>query len=49
MEKGDLRVLSVLTTWLGLHSPWINADRLTRIVTARESPRVRAYWSAVAT
>ena len=47
MDRGDLRVLSVLTTWLGVHAPYVNADRLTKIV-AGATPRVRAYWSGVA-
>ncbi len=28
MEQGDLRVLSELVTWFGVHAPWVNADRL---------------------
>lgn len=48
MEDGDLRVLSVLTTWLGVHHAYVNVDRLVRAVSARSSERVRAYWSAVA-
>jgi hypothetical protein len=47
LEKDDLRVLSVLVTWLGVHAAWINADRLTRLVAEEESPRVRAFWAAV--
>lgn len=49
MEEHDLRVLAVLTTWLGVHHAHVNADRLVRLVKAQESARVRAYWSAVAT
>jgi len=48
MEQHDLRVLAVLTTWLGVHHAHVNADRLVRLVKANESPRVRAYWVAVA-
>ncbi len=48
MERGDLRVLSVLMTWLELHSAWINADRLTALVGQQTSGKVRAFWSAVA-
>lgn len=48
LEDDDLRVLAVLTTWIGVHGTWLNADRLTRIVTAHASKRVRAYWSAIA-
>ncbi len=49
MDDGDLRVLAVLTTWLGMHHTHVNADRLVRLVGAHPSERVRAYWSAVAT
>jgi len=48
MDDHDLRVLSVLTTWLGVHHDYLNADRLVRCVSEHPSPRVRAYWSAVA-
>ena len=48
MLQDDLRVLSVLVTWWGIHSPWVNADRLTRVVASQEHERVRAFWSAVA-
>jgi len=49
MDEGDLRVLAVLTTWLGVHHTHVNADRLVRLVAAHPSARVRAYWAAVAT
>lgn len=48
MDDGDLRVLAVLTTWLGVHHPHVNADRLVRIVGDHPSERVRAYWAALA-
>lgn len=47
MDETDLRVLAVLTTWLGVHSGHVNADRLIRAVSKHPSERVRAYWSAV--
>jgi hypothetical protein len=47
MDGDDLRVLSVLTTWLGVHHGHVHADRLVRRVLTG-SPRVRAFWSAVA-
>lgn len=47
MEKGDLRVLAILVTWLGIHGGRVNADRLVKIVRANPSRRVRAFWSAV--
>ena len=49
LEEGDLRVLAVLTTWLGVHHAHVNADRLVRFVSAQPSERVGAYWAAVAT
>jgi hypothetical protein len=48
MDHGDLRVLSVLVTWFGVHSRWVNADRLAKIVSDHDSERVRALWSALA-
>jgi hypothetical protein len=48
MEKDDLRVLAILVTWFGVHAPWVNADRLTKIVAETPAPRVRALWSALA-
>jgi hypothetical protein len=48
MEHHDLRVLAVLVTWFGVHSPYVNADRLTKIVAAQRSERVLVLWSALA-
>jgi hypothetical protein len=48
MENHDLRVLAILATWFGVHAPWVNADRLTKIVAAQESTRTRSLWSALA-
>jgi len=48
MEKDDLRVLAILVTWFGVHGPWVNADRLTKLVSETQAPRVRALWSALA-
>lgn len=31
MEQGDLRVLAVLTTWLGVHAPCVLADRIVQL------------------
>ena len=47
MEGDDLRVLAVMTTWLGIHGARVNADRLLRALAPRPSVRVRAYWAAV--
>lgn len=48
MDAQDLRVLSVLTTWFGVHHAHVNADKLVRLVRAQSSARVRAYWAALA-
>lgn len=48
MTEDDLRVLSVLTTWLGVHHAHLNADRLVRLVSEQRSDRVRAYWASIA-
>src|SRR5690554_5875730 len=48
MEHHDLRILSVLSTWMGVHHAYINADRLVRCVTEIDSARVHAYWAAIA-
>lgn len=48
MVEGDLRVLAVLTTWLGRHHEVMNADRLVRCVKAHPSERVHAYWAGIA-
>jgi hypothetical protein len=47
VENYDLRVLTVLVTWFGIHAPWVNADRLVKLVEGQSSPRVRAFWSAL--
>ncbi len=48
MDADDLRVLAVLSQWIGTHHGHINADRLVREIPDDASPRVRAYWAAVA-
>jgi hypothetical protein len=48
MENDDLRVVDVLVTWFGIHAPWVNVDRMTRLVSGTKAPRVRALWSALA-
>ena len=47
MEREDFRVLAILMTWLEVHAAWINADRLTALVSRYSGERVRAFWSAV--
>ena len=47
MEHHDLRVFGVLVRWFGVHAPYVNADRLTKLVAAQTSERVRALWSAL--
>lgn len=48
MQENDFRVLSVLTTWIGVHYQRINAARLLRTLQPCSSPRVLAYWASVA-
>jgi hypothetical protein len=48
IDHEDLRVLAVLMSWLAIHASWINADRLTLIVTQQAGPKVQAFWSSVA-
>jgi hypothetical protein len=48
MEHDDLRVLAVLVTWFGVHAPYVNADRLTKLVRVQKSVRVRALWASLA-
>lgn len=48
MKRSDLRLLALIVTWFGVHAPWVNADRLTRLVLAHPSVRVRALWAAFA-
>src|SRR5262245_7130833 len=48
MDRDDLRVLAMLVAWFFVHARWVNADRLTTLVAASGSPRVRALFSALA-
>jgi len=47
MDRADLRVLSILVTWLGVHGAKVNVDRLAKLIEAGGSKRVRAFWAAV--
>jgi hypothetical protein len=47
IQNDDLRLISVLTSWLGVHHPWINADRLTRALMHVKSVKALAFWAAV--
>ena len=47
MLEGDLRVVSLLMNWLGVHHPWVNADRLVRAAGHVKAEPVRAFWAAV--
>jgi hypothetical protein len=48
VDDGDLRALSLVTTWFGVHHRYVNADRLVRLVDEHPSERVVAFWSALA-
>jgi hypothetical protein len=47
LERHDLRLLAVLVTWLEVHHPWLNADRLVGLVEAYPGDRVRAFWCTI--
>lgn len=47
MERDNLRVLALLTTWIDVHHPWVNADRLVRVARSIDHARTRSYWAAV--
>ena len=47
LENDDLRVLAVLTTWIEVHHPRVNADRLLRSLKTNHAPRALAYWSSI--
>lgn len=47
MEKHDLRVLSILVTWVGVHHHWVNADRLTKLVRTFAPRRTKIFWDAI--
>jgi hypothetical protein len=49
LEHDYIEMLSVLVSWLEVHSPWINADRLTRLISREKSKRTRAFWAALST
>jgi hypothetical protein len=44
----DARLVAPLILWFRIHHPWVNADRLTRLVGGHESARVRALWAGLA-
>ncbi len=48
VDGEDFRVLAVLCTWLDVHAPRINADRLVALASVQRSRRVRAFWAAFA-
>ena len=48
VDQEDFRVLSVLMTWLEVHSARINLDRLTRLVLGHPNARLRLFWTSVA-
>jgi hypothetical protein len=48
MDGGDLRVLALVVTWFGVHGAFVNAERLTQIVSGSSSNRVKAFWASLA-
>lgn len=47
-DAQDFRLLSLIVTWLGVHSDYLHADRLIRSVNEHPSSRVRAFWRGFA-
>ena len=47
MQGPDLRLLALVATWLSVHHPWVNVDRLFRAAATIDIPEVRAWWAAV--
>ncbi len=43
-DRSDLRVLSVLTTWIDVHSLRVNVDRLERMLLSGEGPFQAHQW-----
>ena len=48
MDRADLRVLSVLVTWLGIHGAKVKVDRLAKLVGAGGSRRIVATSASFA-
>lgn len=48
IENEDFRVLSLLTTWLGIHFAAVNVDRLAYLIASNPAPKFRAYWASIA-
>lgn len=48
MEEDDYRTLGLAMQWIGEHARLINVDRLSRVVPALDSARIRAAWAGVA-
>jgi len=48
MVGNETRTLCVLTTWLGVHHRFLNAQLLCALVGAQTSDRVLAYWASIA-
>ncbi len=47
IENKDFRLLSILTTWLEVHHPWVNVDRLFRALKAGNRETIYPYWAAI--
>ena len=45
---GDFRTLSLLVNWLEIHLPYVNADRMNRILQQENEERLKAFWIAIA-
>jgi hypothetical protein len=48
MDGDDLRVVAMIASWFGVHHEWVDADRLTKLVSSHGSERASALWTALA-
>ncbi len=47
IANDDYRLLSLITTWLGVHHRAVNLDRLVKLVGNCENQKFRAYWGSI--
>ena len=47
-QKRDFCTLGLLVDWLDIHIPFVNADRLLRVLENEENESCRAFWVSIA-
>lgn len=45
---GDFRTLGLLVDWLDIHLPYVNADRLLRVLENEKNDSYLAFWASIA-